>query len=71
VSRVGEELHEMDTSILVRREKNNKKVVHQVVIRQVNMKTSNNLLVSRSSYSHAIVKKRVIDDKIPSNDISA
>jgi hypothetical protein len=48
-SSVEEELQEVNTSILVRRKKNRRKVVHEVVIKEMNMKVgSGNLSILRS-----------------------
>jgi hypothetical protein len=45
---VKEKLQEADTSIPTRRKKNKRKVAHEVIIREVNMRTSSsNLSISR------------------------
>jgi hypothetical protein len=47
---VEEKLEEEDTSILTRRKKNRRKVAHEVVIKEVSTKVSNdNLLIMKSS----------------------
>jgi hypothetical protein len=70
-SSANEKLHKKDTSILIKKKKTKRKIVHGVIIKEVNMRASNdNLSILKSSQSCVIGKTKMINNEIPSSDIS-
>jgi hypothetical protein len=69
---VKDEHQEEDTLIPTRKKKKGKKATCEVVIRKVNMRTSNgNVSIPKNFQFHAFGKRRILDDEQRSGDVSA
>jgi hypothetical protein len=70
--RCRKKLLEENTFIPARKKKKGRKAIHEVVIRKVSMRmSSNNLLISRSSQSRVIGKRRMVNNEQHSRDVLA
>ncbi len=57
-------------SFLQRKKKTKRKLIHRVVIKEINKRTNSGpVSISRSSQFHVVGNRRMADNEHPSNDI--